>query len=117
MHRYLRRLKNQLANYRVMYEGETLQQGDLICKLVRGKRTWVPCDTTSLGTSVAKMSDICARQLIDPCAPDPIEANIDALEQMFLGGLKIVAKLKFDYARQKLNNAMEASAQSKEPRR
>ena len=102
VHRYLGRLKEKFPSYRIMYRGEILKQGDLICKKVEGKRTWVHCPIEMVGTEVDEMLQLCARDSLPQQSLTSIEAKLDAVSHKLHDAIDFVSLLKADYLRLKL---------------
>ena len=85
-----------------MYRGEILKQGDLICKKVEGKRTWVHCPIEMVGTEVDEMSQLCARDSLPQQSLTSFDAKFDAMSHKLNDVLDYVSMLKADYLRLKL---------------
>ena len=102
VHRYLGRLKETFPTYRIMYRGEILKQGDLICKKVEGRRTWTHCPIEMVGTEVDEMLQLCARDSLPQQSLTSIEAKLDAVSHKLHDAIDFVSLLKADYLRLKL---------------
>ena len=102
VHRYLGRLKETFPTYRIMYRGEILKQGDLICKKVEGRRTWTHCPIEMVGTEVDDMPQLCARDSLPQQSLTSFEAKLDAMSHKLHDAIDFVSLLKADYLRLKL---------------
>ena len=102
VYRHRERLRESFPTFRIMYRGEKLQHGDLLCKLIDRKRVWVPCPKTLFGTVVDGMHDICARERVSLRSLDSFESKIDFAEQKLLEVLDIFTMIKADYVRSKI---------------
>lgn len=102
VHRYVGRLKDKFPTFRVMYQGESLKQGDLICKKIDGKRTWVPCPIEMVGTEVDYMPELCARDSLPSRKLESFEAKLDAMSHKLYEAIDYLSLLKADYAKLRL---------------